>query len=217
LEAFSYSVSHDLRAPLRAIDGFSKMLLDEYASKLDDVGRGYIQRVGDSIRRMTLLIDDLLKLSRLTRSQVRRLPIDLSSLARSIASDLLSSQSERQAKFVIEPGLMADADPNLMRIVLENLINNAWKFTSKRPVAHIEFGVVIQDGGKVFFVRDNGAGFDMDYAGKLFGAFQRLHSEQEYPGTGIGLATVQRIIYRHGGRVWAEGAVNAGATFYFTL
>jgi light-regulated signal transduction histidine kinase (bacteriophytochrome) len=193
------------------------MLLDEYADKLDEVGRGYIQRVSDSIRRMTLLIDDLLKLSRLTRSQVRRLPIDLSTIARAIAGDLRNSQPDRQVEFLIEPGLVTDADPNLMRIVLENLINNAWKFTSKRPVAQIEFSVVQQDGEKVFFVRDNGAGFDMDYAGKLFGAFQRLHSEQEFPGTGIGLATVQRIIYRHGGRVWAESAVNAGATFYFTL
>lgn len=217
LEAFSYSVSHDLRAPLRAIDGFSKMLLDEYADKLDDVGKGYIQRVSDSIRRMTMLIDDLLKLSRLTRSPVRRLPIDLSSLARAIANDLRNSQPERQVEFLIEPGLMTDADPNLMRVVLENLINNAWKFTSKRPAARIEFSVAQREGEKAFFVRDNGAGFDMNYAGKLFGAFQRLHSDQDFPGTGIGLATVQRIIYRHGGRVWAESAVNAGATFYFTL
>lgn len=217
LEAFSYSVSHDLRAPLRAIDGFSKMLLDEYADRLDDTGKSYIQRVGDSIQRMTLLIDDLLKLSRLTRSPVRRVPIDLSALSRSIADELQSSQLERQVEFVIEPGLMADADPNLMRIVLENLLSNAWKFTSKRSLARIEFGAISQEGGRGFFVRDNGAGFNMDYAGKLFGAFQRLHSEQEFPGTGIGLATVQRIIYRHGGLVWAEAAVNAGATFYFTL
>jgi len=217
LEAFSYSVSHDLRAPLRAIDGFSKMLLDEYTDKLDEVGKGYIQRVSESIRRMTLLIDDLLKLSRLTRSPVRRIPLDLSSLARAIASELKNSQPERRVEFLIEPGLTAEADPNLIRVALENLFNNAWKFTSKRTVAQIEFGALRQEDGKTFFVRDNGAGFDMEYAGKLFGAFQRLHSEQEYPGTGIGLATVQRIIYRHGGRVWAEAAVNAGATFYFTL
>jgi GAF domain-containing protein len=217
LEAFSYSVSHDLRAPLRAIDGFSKMLLDEYAEKLDEVGRGYIQRVSDSIRRMTLLIDDLLKLSRLTRSPVRRMPLDLSAMAVALASDLRSSQPERVVEIVIEPGLAADADPNLIRIVLENLLNNAWKFTSKQSAAQIEFGTVLHDGQKAYFVRDNGAGFDMEYAGKLFGAFQRLHSEQEFPGTGVGLATVQRIIHRHGGRIWAESAVNAGATFYFTL
>jgi light-regulated signal transduction histidine kinase (bacteriophytochrome) len=166
---------------------------------------------------MTLLIDDLLKLSRLTRSPVRRVPLDLSSLARAVAADLRSTQPERQVEIIIDPGLVADADPNLMRVVLENLMNNAWKFTSKQPAAHIEFGAVQQEDGKAFFVRDNGAGFNMEYAGKLFGAFQRLHSDQEYPGTGIGLATVQRIIYRHGGRVWAEAAVNAGATFYFTL
>jgi GAF domain-containing protein len=217
LEAFSYSVSHDLRAPLRAIDGFSKMLYEDYAEKLDEVGKGYIRRVGDSIQRMTLLIDDLLKLSRLTRSQVQRVPLDLSSLACSVAADLRNSQPERAVEFIVEPGLTADADPNLIRVVLENLLNNAWKFTSKQALAYIEFGAIQQADGKAFFVRDNGAGFNMEYAGKLFGAFQRLHSDQEYPGTGIGLATVQRIIYRHGGQVWAEAAINAGATFYFTL
>jgi PAS domain S-box-containing protein len=217
LEAFSYSVSHDLRAPLRAIDGFSKILELEYADRLDETGKGYLQRVRDSAQRMATLTDDLLKLARLTRSEVRRFPIDLSALAGQIATELQNTHPERGAGFVIQPGLVAEADSNLMRVVLENLLGNAWKFTSKRPQAQIEFGVISFENQPAYFVRDNGAGFDMTYADKLFGAFQRLHSDQEFPGTGIGLATVQRIIRRHGGRVWAESAPQAGATFYFTL
>jgi PAS domain S-box-containing protein len=217
LEAFSYSVSHDLRAPLRAIDGFSQILFNEYSGKLDEIGLVYTQRVRDSIQRMGTLIEDLLKLSRLTRSEMRPMAINISDMASEVALSIQSLQSDRPAEIVIEPHLQVDADPNFMRIVLENLIGNAWKFTSKCPVARIEFGAINQDGTRVFFVKDNGAGFDMSYAKKLFGAFQRLHTEQDFPGTGIGLATVQRIIFRHGGKVWAESAVNGGTTLFFTL
>lgn len=217
LEAFSYSVSHDLRAPLRAIDGFSKILEAEYTETLDETGKGYLERVREAARRMSTLTDDLLKLSRLTRSEIRRLPIDLSLLARQICADFQAANPERQVEIIIQPSLVAVADPNLLRIVLENLLGNAWKFTAKQPQTTIEFGAITQEGRPAYFVRDNGAGFEMAYADKLFGAFQRLHSEQEFPGTGIGLATVQRIIHRHGGRVWAESAPNAGATFYFTV
>ncbi|HEY9724836.1 MAG TPA: PAS domain S-box protein, partial [Chroococcales cyanobacterium] len=218
LEAFSYSVSHDLRAPLRGIDGFSQALLDRYNDQLDDKGKHYLQRIRAGTQRMGELIDDLLKLSRVTRSEMHRTTVDLSAMAREIAQELNSTQPERQVEFAIAPGLMADGDARLLRIVLENLLNNAWKFTSSRIEAHIELGVILQPQAKpAYFVRDNGAGFDMAYAKKLFGAFQRLHSLTQFPGTGIGLATVQRIIHRHGGRVWAEGAVERGATFYFTL
>jgi GAF domain-containing protein len=217
LEAFSYSVSHDLRAPLRAIDGFSKILEAEYAGVLDEAGKGYLGRVREAARRMSTLTDDLLKLSRLTRSEIRRHPIDLSQLARQIAADFQAATPERIVQLTIQPGLVAEADANLLRIVLENLLGNAWKFTAKQPEAQIEFGAIAQEGSLAYFVRDNGAGFDMTYADKLFGAFQRLHSEQDFPGSGIGLATVQRIIRRHGGRVWAESAPQAGASFYFTV
>ena len=218
LEAFSYSVSHDLRAPLRGVDGFSQALLDRYADKLDDKGKHYLQRIRLGTQRMGELIDDLLKLSRVTRSEMQRTKVDLSALATAIAAELYSTQPERQVEWAIAPGLVADGDARLLRIVLENLLNNAWKFTSSGIHSCIEFNVKILNEGKIaYFVRDNGAGFDMAYANKLFGAFQRLHSTAQFPGTGIGLATVQRIIYRHGGRVWAEGAVEQGATFYFTL
>jgi PAS domain S-box-containing protein len=218
LEAFSYSVSHDLRAPLRGIDGFSQALLDSYADKLDDKGKHYLQRIRAGTQRMGELIDDLLKLSRITRSEMHRAKVDLSAMATTIAAELHSTQPERQVEFVIASGLIADGDSRLLRIVLENLLNNSWKFTSSCIQTHIEFGVIVQPGAKsAFFVRDNGAGFDMAYANKLFGAFVRLHSTTQFPGTGIGLATVQRIIHRHGGRVWAQGAVEQGATFYFTL
>ncbi len=217
LEAFAYSVSHDLRAPLRSIDGFSQVLLEDYASKLDEEGKDYLQRVRSASQRMAELIDDILNLSRLTRSEMRHETVDLSALAQAIATELRQSQPERQVEFVITPGLATKGDANLLWVALENLLDNAWKFTVKRPRARIEFGYAETSGQSAYFVRDNGIGFDMAYADKLFGAFQRLHSSNEYEGTGIGLATVQRIIHRHGGNIWAESAVNQGTTFYFTL
>jgi PAS domain S-box-containing protein len=217
LEAFSYSVSHDLRAPLRSIDGFSLALLEDYGEKLDSEARDSLQRVRSATQRMGVLIDDLLKLSRVTRTEIRPVRMNLSALGRSIVSELQKAQPERQAEFRIEEGLEAIADPHLMRIALENLFGNAWKFTSKRESACIELGKAHSNGTCAFFVRDDGAGFDSVYADRLFGAFQRLHDNKEFPGTGVGLATVQRIIHRHGGQVWAEGAVGKGATFYFTL
>lgn len=217
MEAFSYSVSHDLRAPLRSIDGFSQALLEDYADKLDALGQNYLQRVRAATQRMAQLIDDLLNLSRLTRSEMRYEKVDLSALVEAIATELHKTQPERQVEFVIAPGLVANGDAHLLRIVLENLLGNAWKFTGKHQKARIEFGLLLQDNTDVYFVRDDGTGFDMAYVEKLFGAFQRLHAMTEFEGTGIGLATVQRIIHRHGGRVWAESAVEQGATFYFTL
>jgi len=217
LEAFSYSVSHDLRAPLRSIDGFSRILLKSYLDKLDTPGQDYLQRVRAASQRMGQLIDDLLELSRVTRVELRREAVDLSALARAIAAELQQTQPGRQVTFVIAEGLVARGDVRLLRVVLENLLNNAWKFTGKLTHAEIAFGSTQQDGRPVYCVHDNGAGFDMAYADKLFGAFQRLHPASEFEGTGIGLATVQRIIHRHGGRVWAEGAVGQGARFYFTL
>ncbi|MBI2875506.1 MAG: MEDS domain-containing protein [Candidatus Tectomicrobia bacterium] len=217
LDAFSYSVSHDLRAPLRSIDGFSLALLEDYADQLDAQGRDYLQRVRASSQRMAQLIDDLLNFSRITRSEMRHERVDLSALVQTIASELQKAQPERQVECVIAPGLVANGDERLLRLALENLLRNAWKFTGKHPWARIEFGVTQQEGQRAYFVRDDGAGFEMAYADKLFGAFQRLHAVAEFPGTGIGLAIVQRIIHRHGGRVWAEGAVEQGAAFYFTL
>jgi len=217
LEAFSYSVSHDLRTPLRSIDGFSRILLKSYLDKLDTPGQDYLQRVRAASQRMGQLIDDLLELSRVTRVELRREAVDLSALARAIAAELQQTQPGRQVTFVIAEGLVARGDVRLLRVVLENLLNNAWKFTGKLTHAEIAFGSTQQDGRPVYCVHDNGAGFDMAYADKLFGAFQRLHPASEFEGTGIGLATVQRIIHRHGGRVWAEGAVGQGARFYFTL
>jgi signal transduction histidine kinase/ligand-binding sensor domain-containing protein len=217
LEAFSYSISHDLRAPLRAIDGFSRILLEDYRDKLDDEGKDNLQRVRTASQRMGQLIDDMLQLSRHTRSEMHCGQVDLSALARAIVDELKVSAPQRQVEFVIEPGLTAHADAGLLQAVLQNLLDNAWKFTSQQPAAKIEFGRTIHEGVPIFFVRDNGIGFNMAYADKLFGAFQRLHSATEYPGTGIGLATVQRIIQRHGGQVWAESQVGHGATFYFSL
>lgn len=217
LEAFSYSVSHDLRAPLRAIDGFGQALLEDYAGRLDAEGRNYLERVRAGAQRMGTLIDDLLKLSRVTRAELNLEEVNLSVLAQEIAEGLRWREPQRQVEFDISPGLRARADARLLRIALENLLGNAWKFTGRRAEARIEFGATVRDGRPAYFVRDNGAGFDMAYAGKLFGAFQRLHGTTEFPGTGIGLATVQRVIHKHGGLVWAEGAVDQGATFYFTL
>lgn len=217
LEAFSYSVSHDLRAPLRGIDGWSQALLEDYGSQLDEQGQLYLTRVRSETQRMGRLIDDLLQLSRLTRSEMRNDPVDLSSMARNIIDRLLQAEPERQVDIQIQEGLFARGDAHLLEVALSNLFNNALKFTSKTPQASIEFGRVETRGETAFFVRDNGVGFDMTYATKLFGAFQRMHRASEFPGTGIGLATVQRIIHRHGGRVWADAHVDQGAVFFFTL
>ncbi|HEY9749195.1 MAG TPA: PAS domain-containing protein [Allocoleopsis sp.] len=218
LEAFAYSVSHDLRAPLRSIDGFSQTLSERYAEQLDAKGQHYLQRVRAATQRMGQLIDDLLNLSRVTRSEMSWQQVDLSAIAQAIAQELQQSQPERQVEFAIAPELLAYGDAHLLRIVLDNLLRNAWKFTSKHTQARIEFGALPpQDATPVYFIRDDGAGFDMEYAHKLFGAFQRLHAMTDFPGTGVGLATVQRILHRHGGKVWAEGAVEQGACFYFTL
>lgn len=217
LEAFSYSVSHDLRAPLRAIDGFSQALLEDYGPDLDDTAKNYLNRVRNGAQRMSTLIDDLLKLSRVTRTVLQPAPVDLSQMARDIVDELRMSHPQRQVSVSIQDRLSATGDPGLLRSALENLLGNAWKYTSRRTEANIEFGTCVEDGTRVFFVRDNGAGFDMQYVDKLFGAFQRLHGPNEFEGTGIGLATVQRIIHRHGGRVWAEGETDKGAAFYFTL
>lgn len=214
LESFAYSVSHDLRAPLRAIDGFSQALEEDYGDRFDGVARGYLERVRRAAQRMAGLIDALLKLARVARVTMSYASIDLSALASAIASDLQDAEPERAVRFIIESNLSANGEPSLLHAVLENLFGNAWKFTKNRTGALIEFG---RTGGGEFFVRDNGAGFDMAYANKLFGAFQRLHAEEEYEGTGIGLATVARIIHRHGGSIRAEGSVGEGAAFYFTL
>lgn len=217
LEAFSYSVSHDLRAPLRGIDGFSQALLEDYSERLDDTGKNYLQRVRGATQRMGVLIDDLLTLSRVTRAEMHRESVDLSHLAQAIAAELSATQSARRADFKIASGLKAEGDARLIRVVLQNLLDNSWKFTSRRDLARIEFGRTRQNGKSAFFVKDNGAGFDPAHAGRLFGAFQRLHAVTDFPGTGIGLATVQRIIHRHGGQVWAAGEVDKGATIFFTL
>lgn len=217
LEAFGYSVAHDLRAPLRSIDGFSLALLEDCAAQLDDRGKKYLRYVRSSVHRMAHQIDDLFKLSQIMRSELQRMRVDLSARARSIVAHLEHMQPERRVEIAIQDGVVSEGDPIRLGVVLENLISNAWKFTAKRAVAHIEFGV--QDSGPlpVFFVRDNGAGFDMAHSSNLFGVFQRLHTADEFEGTGIGLAIVQRIVHRHGGRIWAEAVVNEGATIYFTL
>lgn len=217
LEAFSYSVSHDLRAPLRAIDGFSHALLEDYSDVLDDAGREYLNRVTNAANRMGALIDSLLMLSRLSRREMDVETVDLSAIVREISRNLAEEDPGRGVSFSIADELHASADPVLIRNVLENLLGNAWKFTSREAEAHIEFGLATVDGQPVFFVKDNGTGFDMTYADKLFGAFQRLHDQGDFPGTGVGLATVARVIHRHGGRVWAEGSPGEGAIFYFTL
>jgi PAS domain S-box-containing protein len=217
LEAFSSSVAHDLRAPLRGMSGFAQVLLDDYADKLDADGRDCLEEIHSNARKMGALIDALLSLSRVTRSDWRPESLDLSTLVRGIAAELAATAPGRDVSIVVQDGLSADGDPQLARALFDNLIGNAWKFTSKIPSARIEFGAIEKDGARVLFLRDNGAGFDVAYAGKLFAPFQRLHTVAEFPGTGIGLATVQRIVHRHGGRIWAEGTVGHGAVFYFTL
>jgi signal transduction histidine kinase len=217
LEAFAYAVSHDLRTPLRAIDGFSQALLEDHADKIDAEGADHLRRVRDAATRMGELIDSLLMLSRLTRREIRIAVVDLTAAAETAAATLRAEEPGRDVTFTAQPDVYGRGDPALLRIVLDNLIGNAWKFTAKHPSAHIEFGTVDVDGEPSYFVRDDGAGFDMAYAGKLFGAFQRVHGQADFPGIGIGLATTARIVRRHGGRIWAEGELEKGATFFFTL
>ncbi len=217
LEAFSYSVAHDLRAPLRGINGFATVLLEDWSDRLDAEAKGHLNRIVDGAARMAQLIDALLSLAQLTRMEIRRERVDLSHVARKILEQLRSSDVARDVDVVVADGIVATGDPRLVRAVLENLLGNAWKFSSKRNRARVEFGGEDLDDVPVYYVRDNGAGFDMAHAEKLFVPFRRLHTGVEFDGTGIGLATVQRIVRRHGGRVWAEGAVNKGATFRFTL
>lgn len=218
LEAFSYSVSHDLRAPLRSIDGFSQALLEDYGASLDATASNYLKRICSNAQHMSQLIDALLKLSRLSRDEIVTEQINLSSLAEEIAARLQETEPERQVDFVIQPGLTAFADEKMMRVALENLLSNAWKYSSKQEHARIEFGVTENpDFGTCYFIRDNGAGFDMHLADKLFRPFKRLHANHDFTGDGIGLASVQRVIQRHGGKIWAEAKVNEGACFSFTL
>lgn len=217
LEAFSRSVAHDLRAPLRSIAGFSKIMLEDYAPSIDSKCRDYLERVSHAAEKMGQLIDGLLSLSRLTRGDLQKTHVDLSRIAETIATELKTSNPSRQVQFVVAPELVAKGDPRLMEIALQNLLSNAWKFTSKKETAQVQFGYLESEQEKIHFIRDNGAGFDMQHVDKLFGIFQRLHTDREFEGTGIGLATVQRIIQRHGGRIWAEATPGEGATFYFTL
>lgn len=217
LEAFAYSVSHDLRAPLRSIDGFSQALLEDYQDKLDEEGNSCLRRVRTASQRMGQLIDDMLKLSRTTRGEIKPQTLNLSAMARSVVEQLKKAQPDRRVEFVIQNELCAQGDARLLLVVLENLLSNAWKFTARHDSARIEFGGKEIKGKRAYFVRDDGAGFDMEYADKLFVPFQRLHSYSDFEGTGIGLSIVQRILHRHGGELWAEGAVDRGATFYFTL
>jgi signal transduction histidine kinase len=218
LEAFSYSVAHDLRSPLITIDGFTQVLLENTTEKLDEPNRKHLERISTAVRRAHRLINDLLGLSKIVRAPIHIVTVDLSRTAREILRTLIDSAPTRVAEFVVAEGIVVQGDPGLLRIVLENLLSNAWKFTSRQERTHVEFGSgVDRTGHTIYFVRDNGAGFDPRYAAKLFSPFQRLHSETQFPGTGIGLATVQRIIHRHGGEIWAESAVDCGAAFYFTL
>jgi light-regulated signal transduction histidine kinase (bacteriophytochrome) len=217
LESFSHLLAHDLRAPLRCIDGFGEALLEDYADKLGDEGREQLRFMREAAQEMAALIDGLLTLSRVTRSEMRRDPVDLAALARLVVAQLRNDEPDRFVETIIADDLVAPGDCGLLRLVLENLLGNAWKFTSKCALPRIEFGATAENGQRTYFVRDNGVGFDMVYADKLFEVFQRLHSPGEFEGTGIGLATVQRIVKRHGGCVWAESKVDRGATFHFTL
>ncbi len=217
LESFSYSVSHDLRAPLRGIEGFSELILANYKDRLDSEGQGYFDRICAAAKRMGILIDEILNLSRITRSTLEIKEVDLTSLTREVIKEVRKTDPARQINWVVQDSLKVRGDPALLNVVMTNLISNAWKFTGKKVEARVEIGKIDQAGETVYFVRDNGAGFDMAYQSKLFQAFQRLHTPKEFPGTGIGLASVQRVIRRHGGRVWAQGVVGEGATFYFTL
>jgi PAS domain S-box-containing protein len=217
LESFSYSVSHDLRAPLRALDGFSRILLDDFHDSLPEEGVGYLNRIREAAQYMAQLIDDMLRLSRITRAEMRKDPVNLAEIASRIVDSLKTHEPERAVNVNIQDNLLAQGDEGLLRMAIENLLNNAWKFSAKTNPAEIEMGKTLIDGKETFFIRDNGVGFDMNYADKLFAVFQRLHSPREFPGTGVGLAIVQRVIHRHGGRIWAESEPGKGATFYFTL
>jgi signal transduction histidine kinase len=217
LEAFSYSVSHDLRAPLRHVNGFASALVEDYGSNLDETARAYLSRINVAIEEMAQLIDDLLRLSRLTRGEIKAAKLNLSAMVREICEALRASDAQRKVEFVIEENVEVTGDQGLIRAAFENLLSNAWKYSGKTENAVIEFGTQTGQNGKVYFVRDNGAGFNMQYAKKLFTPFQRLHRAEEFPGNGIGLATVRRIVGRHGGSTWAESEVGKGATFYFTL
>jgi signal transduction histidine kinase len=217
LESFAYSVSHDLRTPLRTIEGFAALIREDRESSLSEVASRQLERIGVASRHMAQLIDDMLMLSRASRAEIRREPVDVTNLARAVANELYASRNGRDVTIEVEAGLTANADPQLMRIVLANLVGNAWKYTARREVAHIEVASEIYEGEDVFVVRDNGCGFDMRFVGKLFQPFQRLHAADEFEGTGVGLATVARIVRRHGGKVWAEGVTGRGATFRFTV
>ena len=217
LEAFAYSVSHDLRAPLRAIDGYSLALLEDYADQLDENGVKYLQQVRASSQNMAKLIDDLLSLSRVVRVEMLQREFDLSAMIENIVAELRTANPERAFECEITPNLLVQGDDRLLHIAMSNLIGNAWKFTQKKETARIEFSQIEKNGLIVYYIHDNGAGFDMSCADKLFNPFQRLHSAREFEGTGIGLATVDRIIRRHGGQIWAEAEVNKGATFFFTI
>jgi len=217
LESFSYSVSHDLRAPLRSIDGFGDALLEDCGAQLGEQGQRYVRRIRGAAQSMAKLIDDLLSLARVTRIELQRVEVNLTALARRIATWLQATSPDRDVEFIIDEDMLGDGDAALLKVVLENLLGNAWKFTSKREHAEIRFGREDRDGKLTYFVRDNGSGFDMASAAKLFTPFQRLHAASEFEGTGIGLATVQRVVHRHQGQVWASGMIDAGATFYFTL
>ena len=217
LESLGHVLSHDLRAPIRGIEGFARILAEECSANLDEKGKLYLQRVIDSALRIDEMVNGLLKISRISRTEMTREKIDLSNLVRTIARELKEAEPDRAVEFIIREGITVEAETSLVRLAFENLLRNAWKFTGKRRNATIEFGITESRGKKAFFIRDNGAGFDMKYASKMFVIFERLHSESDFKGTGIGLATVQRIIQRHGGEIWAEGEVGKGATFYFTL
>ncbi|MDQ2671092.1 MAG: ATP-binding protein, partial [Gemmatimonadota bacterium] len=217
LESFSYAVSHDLRAPLRRVDSFSRALLESAEGRLDDDGVRFARRIREASGQMQELIDALLHLSRVTRAELRRIPVDLSEVALQTAAELRASEPERPIELSIRPAMVADGDPRLLRVLFTNLMSNAFKFTAGRVPAKIDVGLQRRDGETVYYLRDNGAGFDMSYVNRLFGPFQRLHSAEAFPGTGIGLATVQRIVHRHDGRIWAEGTPGQGATFWFTL
>ena len=217
LESFSYAVSHDLRAPLRRIESFSRAVVDSQAGRLDDAGRRFLERIGEASREMSQLIDDVLYLSKVTRAELREQEVDLSAIATMVLGRLRELEPGRKVELKVRPGVIVTGDGQLLRIALENLLGNAWKFTARQDQAGIEFGLAQVGGETTYFVRDDGAGFDMTYVNRLFGPFQRLHLASEFPGSGIGLATVQRIVHRHGGRVWAEGMVGQGATFHFTL
>jgi signal transduction histidine kinase len=217
LDSFSHSVSHDLRAPLRVVDGFANIVLEDYGDRLDDLGREHLRRIVSAGQRMNSMIDTLLAMSKMTSREIERERVDLSQIARELAEEMRAQDAARSVQFVIADALAVDGDRTLLRLVLQNLLGNAYKFTAKIPTARVEFGARTANGQTVYFVRDNGAGFDMRFADKIFGLFQRFHSTNEFPGTGVGLATVQRIVRKHGGRIWAESRPGEGATFFFTL